>query len=435
MEDTFIIVFDTITLIISLVLLIKSYMRMTRTKKTVYLVHFVFFAIYVFPIALDIFYDYPNYGANRAYYGFYISHKDSYVRLVYDVIIIISQLIILYIGNRKPKLKKNRNSDTTDNKEILITKFDSPITNIVLFFLGSFTVLSVLLSPLPKQMLYIISWRETGLVILSEQMKVYYYFVERFAFISLVSAVIFILANKHKHRLLKILTVLFMMMTICVQSKRAIVVVLFFVILSFIVFNKKGINTKKFTIILGLMALVTLYYSMFILISNRGYTIGSDGRLYTLLRIDFFRDDRLRMVIYSLLYPANMNIIEYPFQSFINQIGALFPLEYLGLQVTGYNSFFTSALRGIPFTKSVNSMTTSFFDESLANFGFLGFWIAPSIYGKICHVADEYTSLIRPLVVSTLLFMLMLPLNYIFWFIQTCIIILFIEKRIRRIND
>lgn len=93
------------------------------------------------------------------------------------------------------------------------------------------------------------------------------------------------------------------------------------------------------------------------------------------------RDDRVKFVIYKALNFEG--IVQYPCQSYLTQLTALFPLD-LFFPVEGFNKYFTAALLGVERGSVGGWVTTSIFDEALANMGIFSLIIIPLILGLIC---------------------------------------------------
>lgn len=297
---------------------------------------------------------------------------------------------------------------------------------------ASSTCVLVLIFPVPKEILFQFGWRDSESIVFSQNALKYYSTLERFSFISISAAILFIGYNKWNNILLKIFMVLLLYMSICVQSKRTIMALIAVSILAHLLFNSKKKNRKKILIMGVILFLLLIYYSIYIKTEFRNYS--TFEMLYTTMRIDFGRDDVLKLVIYSFLNPDRINILDYFGQSFITQLGSIFPLSFLGVKTIGYNAFLTAGLIDMPLDPTINFMTTSIFDEFLANFGIIGFWIAPYIIGKLCVLADNQNKRLKSLTVSMILLLMMLPISFIMWFIQFWALMIFAEFKLQRLK-
>lgn len=426
--------YEILVVFISFILIVKSIRRLIWMSKSIYFIHLLFCFIFVLPIILDYLIGYPTY--NTKYYGFILSYNDTATRFIYATYVLLSQLIMLLIGNirinKKGKIyllvdsKKAINkvkelSSTTDLD--YNTKNYNRYVDFLLLFASIITVLLVLIFPISKEILWTYDWRNKGIIIEGQK---YYSTIERLSYISIISGIIYILGKK-RSIITKIIIPLFIFMTICTQGKRSILFFMILAIISYLFINVK-LSKRKWIFILAIISAVGIVsYSIYIKVFYRGYS-GFDS-LYTTLRIDFFRDDTTKLVIYSLLNPNSIKILDYPGQSIITQIGALFPLQFLDVPVIGYNTYLTSALIGASYKYSAqNWMTTSIFDEMLANFSFFGFWIAPMVLGIFSKIADKQNCKIKPITISSLILLMMYSPSYILWYMQFWFIITLAEK-------
>ena len=74
--------------------------------------------------------------------------------------------------------------------------------------------------------------------------------------------------------------------------------------------------------------------------------IGS--KFTTNMRVDYGRDDVTKMAIYAELYPDELEILEYPFQSFLFTATMYVPREWWSDKPWPYAVYATSALIQIP---------------------------------------------------------------------------------------
>lgn len=418
--------YEIFIITISVILMYISIKSTIKNRGIIYLVHLLFCFVYVVPIILDYLIGYPSYSSSR-YYGFIISYRDELTRFLYSTFVLVSQIIILVVGGNKlnsknQKYKIQNNSDAIqDNPGFL--KENNKYYVFLFWFASILTVALVLILPIQKNILLHFGWREQGTLIEGQK---YYSTVERLSYISILSAII-LLFNFKTNVISKGILVLLIILTMNVQAKRSILLFIAIVIFSILLFNAK-MNRKKWVYVFGLFCLaIGVYYSIYIKITYRNYI--RFETIYTTLRIDFFRDDTVKMVIYSLINPNEMKILQYPGQSIITQIGSLFPLQFLGVKVIGFNSYLTAALmRNSYVDPTVNWITTSIFDEMLANFGFLGIIIAATILGKIAKIADSQNRKLIPITVSVACLLLMYSPNYIMWFIQFWILVVVFDK-------
>jgi len=426
-------IFDILAVILSIILVYKSIRKIMKKNNTEYFIQIIFFIFFVLPVALD-YIIYPTYETWPQFMKFAISYKDPTTRILYDIWIVIAQCLIIYFGKNKTRYESQNSQihEKIKNKWVLN----------LLFLLGIFPVVVVLLTNIPNSILYKLFWRENVLLELQieQSYKTLYYLLERFSYISIVSCFLYItnaypkknlLIYKIKNFLLKSIAFISFLALICLESKRAIyAIVLLMIMTQWILVTK--FSKRKYVI--GASIIVTtlfiLYCSSYILL-YRNYNVNYDtANLYTQLKMDLTRDDRVKLVIYSLINPGERKILDYPFQSYIMQIGSFFPLEFLGVPYLGYNTFFSSALLDVEAMIGANNFsTTSCFDEMIANFGVVGAFLGPIIIGNICNIINKFSIRLRIISVVGIVLLMTLPINYIAWYIQFWIFIMICDRK------
>ncbi len=215
-----------------------------------------------------------------------------------------------------------------------------------------------------------------------------------------------------------------------IQSKRSIILFVAVCLIYVLLSEELKIGIALSVLFVSVLVILAGYYSIYVKFNYRSYVFLDE--IYTSLRIDFFRDDTTKMVLYSLLNQDAQRILSFPGQSFLYQIGSMFPLSFLGVPYIGYNTFVTTYMLGVSVSAGYNWMTTSIFDEMIANFGLLGFWIAPALFGILGKIADKQTIEYRKYTVATATLLLMYSLNYIMWFLQMWVLLVLTEKLIMR---
>ena len=139
----------------------------------------------------------------------------------------------------------------------------------------------------------------------------------------------------------------------------------------------------------------------------RGISSASTSRedLYENVRLDFGRDHPIRTVIYAELHGDA--IIGARGKSLAFYAGIYIPRSMWPDKPFTYSSYFTSYALGLRPSLMPWGLTTSIFDEAIANFGWMGLLLGPLVIGGLCRVADgNRNSLFRTMgILVCLLFM------------------------------
>ena len=123
---------------------------------------------------------------------------------------------------------------------------------------------------------------------------------------------------------------------------------------------------------------------------------------YEGFRIDYFRDDRIKMALHAELDPGATRILEYRGQSLLFDVAFLVPRTVWPGKPWPYSVYFTSATFQILPPRPLGwGMSTSWLDEAIANFGWFGLLLGPLGISAVCRAGDRYAW--PPLNVMTLL--------------------------------
>ena len=121
--------------------------------------------------------------------------------------------------------------------------------------------------------------------------------------------------------------------------------------------------------------------------------IGDPDEKYTNKRIDYGRDAVIKFTIYCELKGESMKILDYRGQSVLFNVLFFVPRKWMPEKPWPYAQYLTAS---IYFTRTVGSlgysMTTSWLEEAIANFGWAGVVLGPLVLSGVCRLADFTTS-------------------------------------------
>lgn len=373
--------FDLLTILISSFFLVKC--LRSSFKKLRSLFFLIFFVFYVLPLYFDYIFGFPQYETQIRYSGFALSYKDELTRIFYDVFIVFSESLLLKFGARK-------DNNLVVVKDVISSK--NSFLRILLFggMIAPF-VLSLIL-PVDKRIIFSFMWREKGLYIYDSVAHT----IEDFSYIGVCcSLILFFEKDKFsaKKLILNLTCVLFLFINMCAQGKRSIV---FFSIISIIVILFPGLRDKSTSlrnrkkqlykiIEISIVAVfIMLLSSLLVKVNERGYDANNFETLYLSTRIDFFKDDRVRMAIFSYLNPQKLSIVPFIGATIFPIITWFWPISKVfaanGLIFPSYQDYFSAALQNSTFLgEHASFMTTCMPAELISNFGLFGFILFPVI--------------------------------------------------------
>ena len=429
-------IIDIATLVISLLFLFKNIKNIF--KSTRYLIYLIFFLLYVVPLFMDYLVAFPDYTFTMAK-GFAESAEDPTSRILYDLAIIYCQYILL-------NYKKKKESFIHSFAEQRTYSSFSGTCN-TLFLIGM--VLPALITPFLTDRLYILytfQWREADSNVFYN-----YSLIEQLSYIGLSSSVFLLFSKKRTSIFLRILALVFLYINMCIEGKRSI---LFFALLNIIILLFPGLISYKekkaerrrqefgFILACSIIALFLIAFSIFVKTVSRGYDIEQTDTIITTLRIDFFRDDRVRFAIYSLLNPEKVQILDYPGQTFFPFIYWVRPFNYilgklLPIDAYTYAHYMTSKMAGIPIAPDSAWMTPTVFAELISNFSIIGVLIMPFLALWFAKQASKFSSPINAMIIISFLLIQMYAESYVMLYLEFVLVLCIImmnatHTRIRR---
>lgn len=427
----FVATFDIITFLISSIWLIKSLKNIAKGSR--YFINALIYVFYVLPLGMDYFIEMADYSYS-GFLGFIAPRQDVLTVIFYDLGMLYTQYMILF-----HRVKK---SDTLYQNNVNESNYTPWV--VLGMIIPAVAVLLLLRQP---GMLYMFQWRELELFPADGS----YATIEKFTYLG-VSCSVFLLfdLNKKWYHPLRLIALAFLMVNICIQGKRAI---MFFAminvaVLVYLRFNELVAKNKHIFvfIVFGLALLVIAVYSMvFMTVTvkmDRGYNVDDTSVMYTTTRIDFLRDDRVRLAIYSELHKDEVEILDYPLQTYAGDIFGFIPLNYIpslvGMKIYSYQTYFTYAVihkkRSGNLDVANNSfMTVSCFAELISNLGLLlGMALMPFICLWFARRIDKYPYPFNAFIICSFILLHLFDVMYIAIYLELTFFLCLIYKNKRK---
>lgn len=152
----------------------------------------------------------------------------------------------------------------------------------------------------------------------------------------------------------------------------------------------RGTLKPKAVVTIGVSAVVALLmFSSWYQQDTRSADTWSSELAYNNTRLDYGRDHTARLAIYRLIHNDEKDILNYPGQSVIYYPLAMVPRSIWESKPPNYGMMVTSAALQDDNHFRGWILTTSWYDEAIANFGFAGFILGPGMLGLFCRVGDR----------------------------------------------
>ena len=357
------------------------------SKKSIYYVIFIFYFFCAVPLILDVFFGKPSY-VNQP--GFYISTDDVRTNYLYCFYVCIIPVFLLFFSNFKNKEHKIDFSKKYSNNffDTLggYSKFLKSLAYIVLVFPVFFVLF---LGDIENYLIF-------GSVVRSEgSSSGIGNWASGFCNLSVLAAAYILLISKPYKKgtwpnLISFLIISpFIFIDIWIHGKRTIVALI--IVSFFVVFQFRGIlKGLKGSILMFLGFIIIFSYSNF----YQNYFERYGSSQYENLRIDFGRDDVIKMSIWAELNPSQMQILEYRGQSVLFYLTAFVPRSIWPSKPFPYAQYVTSAMLLSPPKLWGWGMTTSWLEEAISNFGWFGMFLGPFLIGIICRIGDSSKNII-----------------------------------------
>ena len=426
-------VVDIVAVFVSVLLLIRSFGQLKRKFNCRLFYYWFFWLIFVVPVILDYTMGYPVYGYyGRRMWGFIQSCNDTRTRILYDAFIIFVQIMIQFHKphiriKRKKTFITNDISDVYNNQDInnLILSKKMERLLIIVAIIGP--ILCILIrSP---QVIFQFGWREAGKYKEVTE-RGFFSIIEEWSYVGVLASLILLMFDRRiksaSTQIVRWFAAVLLYFNLSIESKRSIIMFLLIMVSYIFLLKNQKKNVLSILIALGIFSAIALGASMYIKIVSRGY-VGFEA-LYTTTRVDIFRDDTVKLVLYSLFNKGTVRVLSYPFESYVMQIGYLLFLSLLSavgifnIPRRGYDYFITAAVMGGG-TMTDKWMTSSMYDEAIANFGLLGIVIVGVLLSYYLRYIDDLPKFESIIWLSFLILYTMYSLDYIIIFAEAMVFI------------
>lgn len=354
------------------------------------IVHFILCGI---PLLLDEVLGEPAY---LDFPGFYIASRDENTAVIYCFYVSMVPVFWWLVGRASAKIAASIGKDSIS--EVAISGALRRFRPIFWIFLIS-PLIGLAFAPEPD--LYLnYGWVATAVVLRPEVLE-HRTTVAFLCTMSLLSAA-GILAGVPRLRIFHFLFVLpWVALAVWLNGKRHLFV--FAAALVWFVLYWKGdfLRGSRFIFFGLFLVIVILTFSYAYQETIRGVEpTRSIDQFYQDFRINYGRDDVIKMTIFAELHPEMMQILEYRGQSLIFYATMYVRRSFWPDKPFPYAQYFTSALFLLRPRLLGWGMTTTWLEEAVANFSWFGLILGPLLPAMICRIGDNNANaLVYPLTV------------------------------------
>jgi hypothetical protein len=175
--------------------------------------------------------------------------------------------------------------------------------------------------------------------------------------------------------------------SIWLNGKRNIVA-LTIVLLLLAAWERRSMSKWQFATVALVSAAGFAFYSYSFQTGTRQTNLLEAAAQYENFRIDYGRDHVVKYALYCELHPAGDQILDYRGESIIFDLAMYVPRQIWPDKPWPYAVYSTAAGLGGPVRELGWGITTSWLEEAIANFGWVGLIAGPALFVLIARVGD-----------------------------------------------
>ncbi len=348
-----------------------------HTVLFVLLGHWFFVAV---PLLFDLIYGMPDYAiwGNLA-----LAARDPATNYIYLAYVCLIPVVLYPVAVKRVVLSR-----VQGNAAVLMDTprgRDRPGSPLPLYGLLVLPLLAVAISPHP--LLYLTYGFVTDTTVMSDSaVATAHALVQICAILAVIACASLLQVGASPLRAL-LITLPWAALAMWVDGKRHIIV-FFLGLIAWRLWERKVLRGAILPLTMAGLALVFATFSVVYQASVRGIgTANANEKVYDNARIDFGRDHTIKTVIYAEL--NGDSILGGRGKSLLFYAGIYIPRAWWPEKPLPYSVYFTCYAMSIPPHMLYWALTTSIFDEMIANTGLFGMLLAPLALGLLCRFADR----------------------------------------------
>jgi len=363
-------------------------------RSTILLAFLVFYAFFALPLLYDLVLGSSSYLAEP---GFVYAERDAAVNVIYGLFIALVPLI----WSGFLRARKSRHFHT----EEALRKLRRLRLPLVLLLFMPITLIWWAPDPAIYLKYAFVVTENLGRTV--TDISQFHSYVMASSFIATIAGAGLVAGAKRPWRCLMLIAP-FLAAAVWLNGKRTVLVMAVIMMMTGLWLSGR-LRRRKMLIAVAVSVLLIGCFSYWYQLTVRdiGPSVVENSDAYENFRVDYSRDSRVKMAIFAELHPSTMSILEFRGQSLIFYATAYIPRAIWPGKPLTYACYFTSAMLGSSPQDWGWGMTTSIFDEALANGSWLGLLAASLVIGVLCRIgdscSDDLVFLLTAIVASLLL--------------------------------
>jgi hypothetical protein len=177
-----------------------------------------------------------------------------------------------------------------------------------------------------------------------------------------------------------------LLIAIWLNGKRYIIAMTIFV-LGYILWERGYLIGMRLIVAMVAVAVLMGIYSYVYQMTYRGENLQDASRWYENVRMDYGRDDVIKLAIFAELRPDVIRILEYRGQSLLFYSVFYVPRDFWPEKPYPYAVYSTSAISMFSSPRQLGwGITTSILEEAIANLSWAGMLVGPLVVSLVCRI-------------------------------------------------
>lgn len=178
------------------------------------------------------------------------------------------------------------------------------------------------------------------------------------------------------------------LLAIWLNGKRYIVAMFLFVV-GYMLWDRGHLRGGRLAAALSGALLLMTIYSFGYQLAFRGANLQDNDRRYENARMDYGRDDQIKLAIYAELHPERMRILEYRGQSLLFYLCFPVPRVLWPEKPFPYAVYSTSTTLMFSAPRQIGwGLTTTVLEEAIANASWAGMLLGPLLVALVCRLGE-----------------------------------------------
>jgi hypothetical protein len=349
-----------------------------------FLVHFLFCGI---PLLINHLYGLPAYIYTP---GFYVSSRDETTAIIYCFYVSMVPVIWWLTGRGRASTVDEASSTDNAAFQVVLRKLRPLFCLLVIS-----PLLAWIFAPAPWLYLnYGVSalhefnnTKRSVLDIFNDPAR-YKDIMFMASFLCIIGASGLLVSFKRLHIAHFYLLAPWLMLAIWLNGKRYIIAMTIFV-LGYILWERGYLVGTRLVIAAGVVMVLMGTYSYGYQVLYRSENLQGAERWYENIRMDYGRDDVIKLTIFAELNPDIIRILEYRGQSFLFYSVFYVPRDFWPQKPYPYAVYSTSAIGMFDSPRQLGwGLTTSILEEAIANLSWAGMLFGPLVVSLVCRLGE-----------------------------------------------